>query len=82
MAISRYDIDSAVDRLMYQNGRGHMLGFPTHPGESSDATTGAPTDGITGFAPGALFLNFKGSIGTLLYVNQGTSSSANWFNIC
>lgn len=78
MALSRFDIDSAVDRFMFVNGRGHMMGFPTRPGESSAATTGVPTNGIAGFAPGANFYNFKGSAGSVLYVNTGTQTSATW----
>ncbi len=81
MAISRFDIDSSVDRLMFVNGKGHMLGYPTRPGQSSAATTGIPTDGIAGFAPGAMFQNFKGSVGSALYVNIGTNASSNWLNI-
>lgn len=81
MAISRLDLDSGVDRLMFVNGQGHMLGLPTRPGTSSAATTGVPTASIQGFAPGALFLNFKGSVGSALYVNVGTFASATWVNI-
>ena len=81
MAISRLDIDSAVDRLLFKEGIGHLLGLPTRPGQSSAATTGVPTAAITGFAPGALFINFKGSVGSLLYVNTGTNASATWTNV-
>ena len=72
--MSRFDIDSAVDRLMFVNGWGHLLGLPTRPGTSSAATTGIPTNGILGFAPGALFYNFKSTtLGTRLYVNVGNN---------
>ncbi len=81
MAISRFDIGSGVDRLLKVDGQGHMIGLPTRPGTSSAATTGVPTDGIAGFATGALFLNFKGGVATALYVNQGTNTSTNWLNI-
>ena len=82
MAMTRLDIDSGVDRLMYLSGNGHMIGLPTRPGTSSAATTGVPTNGIQGFAPGALFLNFKSSgPGSALYVNQGTFASATWLNL-
>ncbi len=81
MAQSRNDIQSGVDRDNLMPGIGHMRGFPTRPGESSAATTGVPTAGIAGFAPGALFHNFKGSVGSLLYVNRGTVSSATWVNV-
>ncbi len=81
MSLSRLDIDSAVDRLMFINGQGHMIGLPTRPGTSSTATTGVPSDSIAGFAPGALFLNFKGGAGSALYVNIGTNASSNWLNI-
>lgn len=82
MTVSRFDIDSAVDRLMFVNGKGHMIGLPTRPGTSSTATTGVPTDGIAGFAPGAVFHNYKASsAGTMLYVNVGTATSATWRNL-
>lgn len=81
MAISRLDIDSAVDRLMLINGRGHMFGFPSRPGESSTVTTGVPTNAIAGFAPGAIFFNNKGAAGSALYINTGTQTSALWVNI-
>jgi hypothetical protein len=81
MAVTRLDIQSGVDRLMFVAGVGHMLGLPTRPGTSSAATTGVPTAGIAGFAPGALFLNYKGSVGSLLYVNTGSNTSATWTNV-
>ena len=81
MAVSRLDLDSGVDRLMYYPGVGHMIGLPTRPGTSSAATTGVPTNAIQGFAPGAIFLNFKGSIGSSLYVNTGTFASSTWTNV-
>lgn len=81
MATSRFDIQSGVDRDMFVAGVGHLRGFPTRPGSSSAATTGVPTNGIAGFAPSALFQNFKGGVGTLLYLNVGSSTSAIWLNI-
>lgn len=82
MSLSRFDIDSGVDRLMFVNGQGHMLGLPTRPGSTSTATTGVPTNGVAGFAPGALFLNFKGTgSNAYLYCNTGTAASAVWTNI-
>lgn len=81
MALPRFDIGSGVDRMFFVTGVGHLFGFPTHPGESSTATTGVPTNGIAGFAPGALFMNYKGSVGSLLYINTGTQTSATWLNI-
>lgn len=80
MAISRFDIGSAVDRLLFLSGYGDLLGLPSLPGTSSTATTGIPTNGISGFAPGAIFINYKatGGAGSVLYVNSGTSTSAAW----
>jgi hypothetical protein len=81
-AISRFDIDSSVDRLMFMNNYGHLIGLPTRPGTSSAATTGVPTAGIAGFAPGAIFINVKSTtLGTFLYCNTGTNTSATWTNI-
>lgn len=81
MADFRLDLQGGVDRYMDLPGIGHMMGLPTRPGESSAATTGVPTNGIQGFAPGATFHNFKGTIGSLLYVNSGTFASAVWTNV-
>lgn len=81
MAVTRLDIQSGVDRLMFVAGVGHLIGLPTRPGASSAATTGVPTAAIAGFAPGALFLNYKGSTGSLLYVNTGSNTSATWTNV-
>jgi hypothetical protein len=58
-----------------------MRGWPTLPGTSSTAVTGVPTNGIPGFGPAAIFQNWKGSLGSLVYVNTGTVTSATWTNI-
>jgi hypothetical protein len=81
-AISRFDVDSSVDRLLFINGIGHLIGLPTRPGTSSTATTGVPTNAVQGFAPSALFFNFKSTtLGTFLYCNTGTFLSSTWTNI-
>lgn len=80
MAISRHDIQSPVDRDIVVAGQGSMRGWPTSPA-TSNSTTGVPTNGVAGFAKGALFHNFKGSVGSLLYINTGTVTSATWLNI-
>jgi hypothetical protein len=81
MAVSRFDINSGVDRLLFYSGQGHLLGLPTRPGTTSTAGTGVPTNGVAGFAPGAVFYNFLGSPGSCLYVNVGTNLSTVWKNI-
>ncbi len=82
-ALSRFDIDSGVDRLFFINGSngGHMIGLPTRPGVTSTATTGVPTNGVGGFCVGAMFVNFKGASGSALYSNIGSNTSATWQNI-
>lgn len=81
MPNQRYDLSVGVDRIHFIEGYGHVIGLPTMPGFSSTATTGVPTNGIAGFAKGALFINVKGSVGSLLYVNTGSSTSATWTNV-
>jgi hypothetical protein len=88
MADRRLDVEAAVDRLMFIPGKGHLIGMDSRPGQSSNATTGVPVDGIAGFAHGAIFFNMKGTAGaqalgsgTGLYVNQGTNLAAVWANI-
>ncbi len=80
-AISRFDVDSGVDRLMFINGQGHLIGLPTRPGFTSTATTGVPTNSVAGYAKSALFFNFLGGVGTFLYVNIGSQTSSTWLNI-
>ncbi len=80
-AISRLDLDSSVDRFLFWPGFGHMLGIPSRPGTSSAATTGVPTNSIAGFTPGAIFINYKGTAGSVLYTNIGSVTSTTWLNI-
>lgn len=80
-SVSTLDIGSAVDRVMRIAGYGFLIGLPSQPGASSTATTGVPTNAIAGFAKGALFINYKGSVGSLLYVNTGSNTSATWTNV-
>jgi hypothetical protein len=80
MAVTRHDFQSGEDRAGFVPGIGFMYGFPTRSG-TSNATTGVPTNGVAGFAPGAIFQNWKGAVGSALYVNVGTVSSATWVNI-
>ena len=82
MAMTRLDIQTGVDRLMMVENYGHMIGLPSRPGTSSAATTGIPTDNIAGFAPGAMFLNYKSTTpGQMFYVNTGTNLLSNWVNV-
>lgn len=81
MGFGRFSKADASDRDAFVPGIGYLNGYPTRPGTSSAATTGVPTNGIAGFAPGALFRNWKGSSGSLLYINTGSNTSATWLNI-
>jgi hypothetical protein len=40
--------------------------------------TTVPTDGTAGYAKGCLFFHIDGSAGTMLYCNEGTSSSSDF----
>jgi hypothetical protein len=42
---------------------------------------GVPTDAVQGFAPGCIWLNVSGALGSAFYVNVGTFTSSNWLNI-
>jgi hypothetical protein len=77
VAISRFDIDSAVDRLGFVNGRGHLWGFPNNAA-TANLTTGVPINGLIGWAPGAIWYNFKATVPPMFYINQGTSASSLW----
>lgn len=37
-----------------------------------------PADAATGYATGCIFMHYDGGDGTALYVNEGTSASANF----
>lgn len=80
---NRLDRQEATGRAFYMAGRGNLFGMPTHPSADSNATTGVPTNGIPGFAPGALFFNWlaTGNSGSYLFVNIGTFASAQWLEI-
>ena len=80
-ASQRLDVDPSVDRLLFIPGYGHLIGIPTRPGTTCTATTGVPTNSVGGFAKSALFFNFLGSAGSLIYVNTGTNLSTTWTNI-
>ena len=79
-AEARFDISSGVDRLFFVSGHGHLLGLPTRAA-TSNATTGVPVNSVAGYCKGALFINFLGSLGTLLYVNTGSETSTTWIAI-
>ncbi len=79
MATSRRDFQAAVDRSDWMPNRGFLVGFPFLPGQTSNATTGVPTDGVAGFATGALFYNVKATTtAPRVYVNTGSNTSATW----
>lgn len=68
----RYDLQSnAEKRNFYIPGLGYLLAW--------DTTT--PTNGLANFAPGCIFQNVAGSVGSLVYVNVGSKTSATWLNI-
>lgn len=73
------DIQAAVDRLMNVAGRGRLIGLPALSASSN--ASGVPTNGLQGWAPSAIWFNYKGSIGSFFYVNTGTFASSTWTNV-
>ena len=55
------------DALRLNNGQAYLV-----VGE------GQPTDGVSGFMGGCLYLRTDGSSNTSLYVNEGDSASTSW----
>lgn len=53
----------------------------TQYGITNAQKAGTPTNGDAGYAPSCLYQNLTGTIGSLLYVNSGTVTSATWTNI-
>lgn len=76
----RHDVQDATGRIEYLAGRGTLRAWSSDTG-ANNTTTGVPINGVTGFAPGCIFQNLKGTAGSVLYVNVGTFASATWLNI-
>jgi hypothetical protein len=43
--------------------------------------TTTPTASASGFEKGCLYVNTAGSLGSILYINTGSNTSATWTNI-
>jgi hypothetical protein len=66
----RQDVQDATGRSEYNPGYGQMRAWGS----------GVPTNGQQGFAPGCLYQNLTGTIGTAFYINVGTFASSRWLN--
>ncbi len=66
----RQDVQDATGRSEYNPGYGQMRAWGS----------AAPTNGQQGFAPGCLYQNLAGTIGTCFYINVGTFLSSQWLN--
>lgn len=88
MANSRDDVFDATGRRTFIAGEapvsglggGNMRGWPMNASDAN-LTTGVPTNGTKGWLPGAIFQNFRGSVGSILYVNVGTVASSTWVEL-
>lgn len=58
--------------------RGAVIGDPRLEGIMFAAGETVPTDGATGFATGCIFQQTDGVAGTALYINEGTTASADF----
>src|ERR1700734_143414 len=67
----RQDVQDATGRSEYNPGYGQMRAWGK----------GSPTNGQQGFAPGCIYQNLTGVIGTCLWCNIGTFSSSQWINV-
>lgn len=76
----RFDHQAADGIILRCPVRGILIATPEVVG-TCNLTTGVPTNGIAGYAPGCLWQNFLGTAGSVLYTNQGTVTSATWLNI-
>lgn len=59
----------------------HMAPFGTLHIVQTDTPTAKGFNGAAGFAPGCLYQNVTGTVGSVLYVNTGTKTSATWTNV-
>lgn len=80
MGMNRRQIGTGEGRYDFNPGHGYMLGLPERASDCN-LTTGVPTNGVAGFAPAAIWQNWLGTIGSLIYVNSGTVTSTTWTNI-
>lgn len=54
-------------------------GSPGMPeGVRIDAGDTVPTNGVSGFPKGSLFIKTDGGVGTTIYINEGSISSCNF----
>jgi hypothetical protein len=63
--------------LRLQSGQDAVV---TRPGKGKIIASGptVPTDGDDGYAPGCLFIHDDGAVGAMLYVNEGSNTSADF----
>lgn len=79
------DYVSAVD-VIQLDGSSQVVGTPTTTVLEVDSSqnvllsrgTSVPTDADAGYAVGALFIKTDGTIGTTLYINEGSATSADF----
>ncbi|MES2155739.1 MAG: hypothetical protein V4510_11445, partial [bacterium] len=67
-------------RIQYAEPLGGITFDPTGM-RTFASLAAAPTASIAGYAKGCLFVNTAGSLGTLVYFNSGTTTSAIWTSI-
>lgn len=67
-------------RKGYPDPQGKILEVPTI-GIVFASQNAAPTASLAGYAPGCIFINTAGAVGSFVYVNSGTLASATWSNI-
>lgn len=67
-------------RKGYADPEGKILEVPGY-GIVFASQNQAPTASAAGYAPGCIFVNTAGSIGSFVYFNSGTLTAATWTNI-
>ena len=59
---------AATPKTIYASDDGILLAYGTT----------VPSDAATGYAPGCLFIHVDGGVGTMLYCNEGSVTSADF----
>jgi hypothetical protein len=59
---------SATPRVIFKSDDGILIAYGTT----------VPADAATGYAPGCLFIHVDGGVGTMLYCNEGSLTSADF----
>ncbi len=71
----RHTVQDATGVIVEKMPLGALI--VTFPGTPSNQSLNS----ANGFAPGCIYINTAGAVGSYIYINSGTATSATWSNI-